>query len=177
MVLPFDRSLTFTTHLKEVNAKALKRSNIFKALSGKEWGCNDESLRSLYLTYIRAAIEYAGGAWMPCVSDTNCEQLEITQRQMPRTIAGCVPGTTNDALIREANLIPLNCRKMITATKLFEKAQRFLNCYNIHKLASKKETILEGTGSSIPPWETKSNATFHPTLQEEIKVSDKKNQN
>ena len=122
----FDRSLTFATHLKEVNAKALKRSNIPKALSGKDWGCNDDSLRSLYLTYIRATIEYAGGAWMPCVSDTNLEKLEITLRKMARTITGCAPGTTNDALIREANLIPLNCRKKITATKLFEKAQHLL---------------------------------------------------
>ena len=45
----FDRSLSFATHVKNVTAKAIKRNNILKTLSGKDWGCNDENPSEVYI--------------------------------------------------------------------------------------------------------------------------------
>ena len=105
-----DNDAFLRAHVRQVVAKTTKNTNIVKALSGINLGCRNDTLRSLYLTYIRSACEYAGGRWMPSLSDSNMEKLEIVQRKIARIITGCVPSTNNDARIREANLLSFKYR-------------------------------------------------------------------
>ena len=60
-----DSGLRFTAHISKIVAKCRKRVNIIKCLSSKDWGNSLEAQRTLYLTYIRMALEYASSSWSP----------------------------------------------------------------------------------------------------------------
>ena len=101
-----DRTLTFNTHVKTVKGPMKARNNVLRAISGTTWGCAASHLRSAYMAFSRACADYAAGAWMPGVSATTLEALEVAQRQACRTITGCVKSTPVGALTREADLVP-----------------------------------------------------------------------
>ena len=114
--IKFDWCLSFTTHAKEVASKMRKRNNILKSLAGRDWGSSPESLRSIYITYIRTKGEYASGAWQQCLSMSAKEKIEIAQNEAARIITGCVANTPIDSLLRESALMPIKERgKMMTA--------------------------------------------------------------
>ena len=121
-----DRTLTFGTHVKTVKARMKSRNNVLRAISGTSWGCSTSDLRSVYLAFSRACADYAAGAWMPGISDTNLEDLEIAQRHACRTITGCVKRTPTGALTREADLLPFTARRKLLAATAVEKHTRDL---------------------------------------------------
>ena len=79
-------------------------NNVLRAISGTTWGCAASDLRSVYMTFCGACADYAAGAWMPGVSATTLESLEVAQRQACRTTTGCLKSTPVGALTREADL-------------------------------------------------------------------------
>ena len=81
-------------------SKTRKRNNILKSLSGPE------SLRSIYITYIRNKGEYASSAWQPCLSMSAKEKIEIAAR----ILTGCVVNTPIYSLLREAALVTIKER-------------------------------------------------------------------
>ena len=74
-----DNELGFASHVKKVISKAQNRNKILRCLAGKKWGQSLESQRSLYCTYVRSAMEYAGPSWYPWISDTAKKSLERVQ--------------------------------------------------------------------------------------------------
>ena len=76
------------------------------------------------MAFSRACADYAAGAWMPGVSATSLEALEVAQRQACRTITGCVKSTPVGALTREADLIPFEFRRRLLAAVAVEKHSR-----------------------------------------------------
>ena len=108
--IKFDWRLSFTAHAKEVASKMRKRNNILKSLAGREWGSSPESLRSIYITYIRTKGEYASGAWKSCLSMSAKEKIEIAPNEAARIITGCVANTPIDSLLREAAPMPIEAR-------------------------------------------------------------------
>ena len=57
-----DRLLNFGEHVKRTRAKIRPRLRQLTALCRRNWGARESTLRSVYLKYIRSAMEYAGGA-------------------------------------------------------------------------------------------------------------------
>jgi hypothetical protein len=88
-VLTFDTMLTFTPHHRTMAAKALKRNNILKALSGTSFGQDKETLLQTYKAISRPIIENASPAWSPFTSPTNITHLQTVQSCALRTITGC----------------------------------------------------------------------------------------
>ena len=119
-----DRTLTFNEHAKTVKGRMKARNNVLRAISGTTWGCAASDLRSAYMAFSRACADYAAGAWMPGVSATTLESLEVAQRQACRTITGCLKSTPVGALTREADLLPFNIRRRLLAATAVEKHMR-----------------------------------------------------
>ena len=83
-----DTGLRFITHINKIVAKCRKRVNIIKCLSSKDWGNSLEAQRTLYLTYIRVALEYDSSSWSPWCADSNIKKLLSFQNVALRSIAG-----------------------------------------------------------------------------------------
>jgi len=75
--ISFDPSLTFQTHFEEVRCKALKLLGLVKRMSA-EFKFSS-SLKTLYYSFVRSALEYGTIIWESCTLDGNC-QLERVQR-------------------------------------------------------------------------------------------------
>jgi ribonuclease HI len=120
----FDRLLHFGQHVDKKVAAAKFKLRSLRALAGTSWGCDYSSLRGLYLSHIRAGLEYAGGAWMSSIGPSTLSKLEVVQRDAARTITGCVRSTPVDALMQEAHLVPIATRGEQLAGYLREKNLR-----------------------------------------------------
>ena len=81
-----DNDLRFNKHVNNTLEKALKRVNILKCMSTKEWGNSVETQRKLNLTYVRSVLEYASPCWNGWVSKTTREKLQKIQNQALRAI-------------------------------------------------------------------------------------------
>ena len=120
----FDPELTFKDHVKNIVVKCKSRINIVRALSGTNWGCNNDDLRLVYLTYIRSLIDYCGASWLPNVSDSNANKLEIVQTTIDRIITGCVNGTNNTHVLKESKILPIAQRQIEHAAVAIERYKR-----------------------------------------------------
>ena len=124
--IKLDRTLTFNHHATAVKGRMKSRNNVLRAISGTTWGCKASDLRSTYMAFSRACADYAAGAWMPALSKTSLEKLEVAQRQACRTITGCLRSTPSGALAREADIEPFSVRRKLYAAVAAEKHSRDL---------------------------------------------------
>ena len=120
----FDRQLTFNGHIDILVKKVKTRLKIMQTLKGKTWGQNRSDLRIVYLTYIRSCIDYCCAAWAPSTSKTSLDKLETVQNSAARIITQCTKTTQTDALLTEANLLPLKDRMKELGAIAFEKSLR-----------------------------------------------------
>ena len=71
-----DKGLRFNEHIERIVTKCRKRVNILRCLAGKDWGNSPESMRRMYIKYIRSVLEYRSSSWAPWISKTNLQKLE-----------------------------------------------------------------------------------------------------
>jgi ribonuclease HI len=120
----FDRTLTFRSHIAEIEKRMKKRMNILRAASGTSWGADASDLRTVYIAYIQSCAEYGAAAWMPGTARKNLDRLEIAQRQAARIITGCLRSTPTVALTREADLVPFQHRRNKMAAMAVQRHSR-----------------------------------------------------
>ena len=53
-----DQRMTLEKHMRNVKEKASRRLNIIKRLASTTWGADKNTLRQLYLGYVRSSMEY-----------------------------------------------------------------------------------------------------------------------
>jgi ribonuclease HI len=151
----FDRLLHFGQHVdKKVSAAKVKLRQL-RALAGTTWGSDHGSLRGLYLSHIRAGLEYAGGAWMPSLGPSAMTKLEVVQRDAARTITGCLRSTPVDALTLEARLVPIATRGEQLAAYMREKSLRRSQDHPNSVLSS---TVVRQRLKSVTGWRAKAEA-------------------
>lgn len=120
----FDRELTFNRHMAQVKKKMQQRCNVLRSLTGKEWGCQKEDMRQVYLAYIRSAAEHCSAAWYPPMAPSNKTKLEAAQNQCERVIAGTTLMSSETANNLETGLIPLQQRMQQLAAIAYERCRR-----------------------------------------------------
>ena len=54
----FDQKLSFKAHIENIVSRCHKRMNLLKAIRGKDWGANPNTILYTYKAYIRPIIEY-----------------------------------------------------------------------------------------------------------------------
>ena len=108
--LQLDPKLSMRTHIENTAAKARRRLNIVKKLASTKWGANKQTLRQLYMGYIRPTLEYSSAA-LSTATHTNLATLDKVQNQALRFISGAMKTTQTSAFEIECNIEPLDIRR------------------------------------------------------------------
>jgi hypothetical protein len=83
-------------------ASLTKGSRMWTALSGSDWGWSSDLLRKVYQTSLLSGATYPGGGWLPWLSASSVEMLDLAQNRNLRIITGQLASTPTDALRVEA---------------------------------------------------------------------------
>ena len=110
-------------HIENTAAKARRRLNIFKKLASTKWGANKQTLRQLYMGYIRHTLEYSSAA-LSTATHTNLATLDKVQNQALRFISGAMKTTPTSACEIECNIEPLDIRRDAAIVTTYERYQR-----------------------------------------------------
>ena len=116
--------LRFSGHVETTIAKCRKRNKVLKCMSTKNWGNSLETQRTIYVQYIRPALEYASPSWTPWISETNMKNLQRVQNDALRSVAGLTATCPVDFLHLETNVEPLKDRFRKNNLLLREKYKR-----------------------------------------------------
>ena len=126
--MQLDRQLTLKNHVENLKSKATKRLKLIKKLSSTNWGADKRTLRSLYLGYVRSALEY-GAALLTTCSKDNQNSLDKIQNSALRLVNGGMRSAPTAACEIHANVEPLGKRREKAALELYEKTKR-MSCDN-----------------------------------------------
>ena len=110
-------------HIENTAAKARRRLNIVKKLVSTKWGANTQTLRQLYMGYVRPTLEYSSAA-LSTATHTNLATLDKVQNQALRFISGAMKTTPTTACDIECNIEPLDIRRDAAIVTTYERYQR-----------------------------------------------------
>jgi len=102
-----DPLLTGKAHAATIKEKVLKRNNVLKALSGTSWGKDKETLLTTFKATAQSLLNYCCPIWTPGLSETNWNELQISQNACLRTSTGCVKMSSADHLHTETKNMPV----------------------------------------------------------------------
>ena len=102
--------LRFGGHVEKITTKGRKRNRVLKCMSGKKWGNTRETQRTIYVQFVRAAIEYASQSWNSWISKTQLEAIQRVQNDALRSVVGSAATCPVDFLHLEANIEPIGVR-------------------------------------------------------------------
>ena len=72
--------------------------------------------------YVRGALEYAAGAWLPAASTSHLELVDRELRAAARVVTGCTMSTPAHALMAEAGLPTARTRRATLAARMLGTA-------------------------------------------------------
>ena len=118
-----DQRMTLEKHMRNVKEKASRRLNIIKRLASTTWGADKNTLRQLYLGYVRSSMEY-NLALQSISSDTNREALDKVESNALHFIAGALKSTSTAACHIHTNVQPLGLRREAAVLEMVERYRR-----------------------------------------------------
>ena len=121
--LQLDPKLSTRKHIENTAAKARRQLNIVKKLESTKWGANKQTLRQLYMGYVRPTLEYSSAA-LSTATHTNLATLDKVQNQALRFISGAMKTTPTSACEIECNIEPLDIRRDTAIVTTYERYQR-----------------------------------------------------
>lgn len=98
------------THLKNLKQDCLKRLNILKAISSKNWGAEYHVLINTYKSLIRSKIDY-GSVIYNSAPKNRLQILDPIHHAGARISTGAFRTSPVNAISSEANLPPLEVRR------------------------------------------------------------------
>ena len=116
--LQLDPKLSMRKHIENTAAKARRRLNIVKKLASTK-----QTLRQLYMGYIRPTLEYSSAA-LSTATHTNLATLDKVQNQALRFISGAMKTTPTSACEIQCNIEPLDIRRDAAIFTTYERYQR-----------------------------------------------------
>ena len=94
--ITFDGRLTLNDLMDKIKKKAKSRLHLVKRLASTSWGADKDTLRQLYLGYVRSTMEYSL-ALQALSSRTNQQSLDKVQNNALRFISGGLKSTPTAA--------------------------------------------------------------------------------
>ena len=128
-----DTRLSFKEHVDNLKKKANNRLKLIKRLSSSEWGSNMNTLRTLYVGYVRSILDCNMSIQISC-SKTRKEELDRIQNNASRLICGGMKTTSTAACEITANLEPLGMRREKAALETYERCKRMEKNHPAKKL-------------------------------------------
>ena len=134
----FDRTLSFSSHVSMVQAKAAPRIRALKCIASKSWGPSKESLSQLYTSFVRPVLTYASPAWAPFAPKSILKPLSVLHNRACRVVSGCLSSTPLPSLYAESGLPPLFLNFRLSALSFYERALRLPPSFPISGVAKAK---------------------------------------
>ncbi|RNA25185.1 RNA-directed DNA polymerase from mobile element jockey-like [Brachionus plicatilis] len=138
--IKFDCKLNFNILVDEIKERCNKRLNIFKILSNKKWGLNQNTLGNLYKSLAGSILDYS----FPClnsISENNIKKLQAIQNTAVRSILKLKYDTPSKILHHEA----FNKLKLLTVSnRLFELSERYFGTGLSHSIPLVVKEYKEG---------------------------------
>ena len=132
-----DTRLTLSEHLKDVKKKATNRFNIVKKLASTSWGADKNTLRQLYIGYVRSSMDYS--LTLQSVSSLSSQQtIDKIQNQALRFISGAMKSTPTAACEVHTNVAPMHLRRESAVIEAVERYRR-LDERNPNKILTESE--------------------------------------
>ena len=112
--------LNWKPHIDYLKVDCLKRIDIMKSIASPNWGASSKVLRTFYISYIRAKIDY--GAVIYCTAaKSNLEKLDKIQNAAARLILGARKSSPILSLQAEAHIPPLDMHRGYLTVKALIK--------------------------------------------------------
>ena len=131
-----DARLTFKDHVDNLKRKATKRLALIKRLASNEWGSDINTLRSLYIGYVRSTLDCNMSLQVSC-SKTRQEELNKIQNNALRLISGGLRSTPTAAAEIMTNIEPLDMRREKATIETFERCHRMPPSHPAKKLVER----------------------------------------
>ncbi|KAJ9438454.1 RNA-directed DNA polymerase from mobile element jockey [Diplonema papillatum] len=122
--LVIDSELTFVPHMQRVVDKFSLKMNFLRHLSGKSFGCNSCTLRTLYLTYVLPTYTYALSVYGPYLLRSTSPlvtTLERLHRRAQVILLGCRKNTSDFSAQQESGILPLRAIANLRVAALRER--------------------------------------------------------
>ena len=126
--ITFDRRLTLNDHMDRIKRKAKSRLHLVKRLASTSWGADKDTLRQLYLGYVRSTMEYSL-ALQAISSKSNQQSLDKVQNNALRFISGGLKSTPTAACEVHTNVEPMKLRREAAVIETVERYKRQDKCH------------------------------------------------
>ena len=141
--------LNWRKHVNNIIYEGYKRINIMKTLSSTTWGASPKILRTLYIAFIRAKLEY-GAILYADVSPILMKKLDILQNACLRIIIGACKTTPILSLEIESNILPLKLRfSYLQAKKYIQLCYRQKEDATSNKINVTSSSCVSGIGNTF----------------------------
>jgi ribonuclease HI len=114
--LKFDEKLKWNCHVEYIKEKVNKRLNLIKALSGLQWGSDQDILLRIYQTMVLSVIEY-GVTTYSSARYSILKKLDPLHNQGIRLALGAFKSSRIENLLCEAGMTSLEQRRKLLSTE------------------------------------------------------------
>ena len=121
--ITLDQQLNLNKFISDLKDKATTRLNLLKRLASTTWGASKQTLRQMYIGYVRSVMDY-GSSLQTIASKTSTSSLDRVQNQAGRLICGGFRSTPSAACEIDANLEPLDIRRERATLEATERYRR-----------------------------------------------------
>ena len=121
--ITLDQQLNLNRFISDLKNKATTRLNLLKRLASTTWGANKDTLRQMYIGYVRSVMDY-GSSIQTIASNSSTSSLDRVQNQAGRLICGGFRSTPSAACEIDANLEPLDIRRERATLEATERYRR-----------------------------------------------------
>ena len=118
-----DTRLTLKNHIQNLKQKATKRLALIKRLGSTNWGSDMNTIRALYIGYVRSVLDYNQCLQITC-SHTTQSGVDKIQNNALRFICGGLRSTPTSTCEIHTNTEPLGLRREKAALETFERCKR-----------------------------------------------------
>lgn len=106
-----DGRYTWKKHIEEIDKKCRRVLNVMRAIAGKEWGAERDSMITIYQALIRSTVDY-GCMIYGSASESLLKKLDRIQYRALRICLGATKTTPVNALLVEANEMAMKLRRV-----------------------------------------------------------------
>ncbi|KAK3777764.1 hypothetical protein RRG08_038015 [Elysia crispata] len=118
-----DSRLNLTAHVEQLAGRVRERIGLMKKLAGTNWGATLSSLKTLYVIFVRSALEYANPI-LNLASKTSLGKLDRIQNAAMRLMTGGLRSTPITVLEVATGCEPLETRREVQTLMARERFLR-----------------------------------------------------
>ncbi|CAK9799229.1 Probable RNA-directed DNA polymerase from transposon X-element [Anthophora plagiata] len=116
-----DHHLKFESHINRLTSHCMRTLNIMRFLRGTWWGCDPQTLLTIYKSLIRSRLEYGIWWFYPAHHKGLANKIERLQTQEAKLAMGLRFSSPNNAALAEARLPTIRSRAEFLGSKYILK--------------------------------------------------------